>query len=95
MKRRGICRHTISLLGILIAILFIAVSAAHAEWTVVTPPNVSSDWGLAGVQFISSAEGWAVGQDLTNKKGDPECYADTEFPPKRFCGDIVIQGRPE
>jgi hypothetical protein len=55
--------------GILIPILLITVSPAHAEWTVVTPPNVSSDWGLAGVQFISSAEGWAVGQDSTNKKG--------------------------
>ena len=69
MKRRGFCRQTISLLEIFIPVLLIAVSAAHAEWTVVTPPNISADWSLAGVQFISSSEGWAVGQDFTNKKG--------------------------
>jgi hypothetical protein len=33
------------------------------------PPAVSTNWGLVSVQFISSTEGWAVGQDSTNKKG--------------------------
>ena len=35
----------------------------------VTPPNVSSDWGLSAVHFVSSDLGWAVGQDWDNGKG--------------------------
>jgi len=55
--------------GILIAILLIIVSSAYAEWTILKPPNINSDWDLVGVQFISSNEGWAVGKDFLNKKG--------------------------
>jgi len=35
----------------------------------VTPPNVSSDWGLSAVHFVSSDLGWAVGQDFENGRG--------------------------
>ena len=35
----------------------------------VPPPDVSSDWGLSAVNFISSDQGWAVGQDLQNQRG--------------------------
>ncbi len=39
------------------------------SWSFVTPPEVSSDWGLAGVHFTSSDEGWAVGRDNWNGSG--------------------------
>jgi hypothetical protein len=35
----------------------------------VTPPDVSSDWGLSAVHFFTSERGWAVGQDSENKRG--------------------------
>jgi hypothetical protein len=38
-------------------------------WTSVSPPDVSSNWGLSSVDFISPDEGWAVGEDLENKRG--------------------------
>jgi hypothetical protein len=45
-------------------------------WTSVTTlPTVSTDWGLRGAHFISTAatppviEGWVVGKDTLNKKG--------------------------
>ena len=57
---------------ILISIFFILSvpnSLVYAEWINVNPPNVSSDWELLGVQFVSSSEGWAVGQDSLNNEG--------------------------
>jgi len=57
---------------ILISILFILLvpnSPVYAEWTNVTPPDVSSDWELFDVHFISSNEGWAVGHDSLNNTG--------------------------
>ncbi len=56
------------LFGILL-VLFSLNSYAHAEWSDVTPPNVSSDWELFDVQFVSANQGWAVGQDSINGKG--------------------------
>jgi hypothetical protein len=42
----------------------------------VVPPNVSSDWGLSAVDFLSSDNGWAVGQDFENGKGVILLYSD-------------------
>ena len=44
-------------------------SSVYAEWTSITPPNVSTNWDLSGVHFISTSEGWAVGSDKSNRKG--------------------------
>lgn len=48
----------------------------NGTWTAVAPPQVSVppsqvslDWQLEGVQFISPTQGWAVGRDSTNKTG--------------------------
>lgn len=38
-------------------------------WTVVTPPQVDSDWELSNVHFLSPTNGWAVGIDHTSKSG--------------------------
>ena len=38
-------------------------------WSSVPPPSVSSNWTLSGVHFISSSEGWAVGNDDVNHTG--------------------------
>ena len=57
---------------ILISIFFILSvpsTLVYAEWANVNPPNVSSDWELFGVHFISSNEGWAVGEDFINNRG--------------------------
>jgi hypothetical protein len=35
-------------------------------WATVTPPIMNTDWGLEGVHFTSSDEGWAVGGDYTD-----------------------------
>ncbi len=43
---------------------FLSISLVHAEWTVVNPPNVSSNWELLDVRFF-----WAVGRDSENKRG--------------------------
>jgi len=42
------------------------------SWTSVSPPPLvvsSSNWGLSSVDFTSSNEGWAAGQDITNGTG--------------------------
>jgi len=56
----------IFILGLFFAILLIANSSVYAEWTVVNPPLVSSEWDLSGVYFTSPNEGWAVGADYFN-----------------------------
>lgn len=38
-------------------------------WSLVDTPEVSLDWSLNGVYFISSDEGWIVGHDRLNKRG--------------------------
>jgi len=38
-------------------------------WTSVVPPAVSTNWTLYSVHFTSSTEGWAVGEDVTNRRG--------------------------
>jgi len=43
---------------------FFLNSSAFAEWTIVDPPDVSSDWELLSPRFS-----WAVGQDSENKRG--------------------------
>ncbi len=50
-------------------IVSLLASPVCAEWTSVSPPSVSSDWGVWGVNFTSSNEGWAVGPDVTNQRG--------------------------
>ncbi len=42
---------------------------SNGSWAMVQVPAVSSDWGLAAIDFASSSEGWAVGQDNANKRG--------------------------
>lgn len=56
---------------IFFSILLLSFSTAdvYAQWTDVTPPNVSSNWELFGIQFVSATEGWAVGQDSVNNTG--------------------------
>ena len=39
------------------------------SWTSVNPPDVSSNWGLSAVHFLSSDEAWAVGEDFENGRG--------------------------
>lgn len=41
----------------------------NGSWIPVTPPKVSSNWGLNSVHFSSPNEGWAVGWDVENKRG--------------------------
>jgi len=53
---------------ILFALIFLC-SSAHAEWTIVDPPDVSSNWELFGVRFTPSTDVWAVGKDSSNKRG--------------------------
>ena len=45
------------------------VHANKGSWTIVPPPEVSSDWGLSGVSFINANDGWAVGFDRVNQTG--------------------------
>ena len=52
-----------------ILLLSFPTSHVYAQWTDVTPPNVSSNWELFGIQFISATEGWAVGKDSVNNTG--------------------------
>lgn len=56
-------------LGFSLFILFYLNSLAYAGWTVVTPPYVSLDWELKSIYFTSPNEGWAMGNDSSNKKG--------------------------
>jgi hypothetical protein len=42
---------------------------AEGAWNLVTPPEVSFEWGLNAVQFTSQSEGWAVGNDAANGRG--------------------------
>ncbi len=41
---------------------------SNGSWTAVAAPDVSTDWGLAAIDFGSAYEGWAVGQDNTNSR---------------------------
>ena len=50
-------------------ILSVPSTLVYADWTNVNPPNVSSNWELFGIQFISVNEGWAVGRDSLNNTG--------------------------
>ncbi len=50
-------------------ILSVPSTLVYADWTNVNPPNVSSNWELFGIQFISANEGWAVGRDSLNNTG--------------------------
>jgi hypothetical protein len=53
----------------IVTVLLLPSSVVFAKWTSVTPPDVSSGWGLNGVHFTSSSEGWAVGTDNSNGRG--------------------------
>jgi hypothetical protein len=50
-------------------ILLCSNSSGYADWTVVNPPSVISDWQLNKVHFTSANEGWAVGQGISNLVG--------------------------
>ena len=39
------------------------------SWTSVSPPAVSSNWELSGIDLIGPASGWAVGSDVSNLTG--------------------------
>ena len=58
-----------------------AASGGGLVWPVlsVIPPNVSSNWGLSAVSFFSSYEGWAVGQDLANRRGVMLYFSDRSW----------------
>jgi hypothetical protein len=56
------------LVSLLITLSF-SNSSVYAQWTVVSPPDVSSDWWLTGVFFTSPNEGWAIGNDTSNNRG--------------------------
>jgi murein DD-endopeptidase MepM/ murein hydrolase activator NlpD len=49
--------------------LLLSYLPVHAQWTSVTPPDVSAYWYLDDVHFASATEGWAVGEDSTNDRG--------------------------
>ena len=38
----------------------------NGSWTMISPPNAGSYWGINRVHFISSNEGWAVGDTYYN-----------------------------
>jgi len=57
-------------------ILLFSISLGYADWTPVSLPDVSQNWGLSGVHFTSSNEGWAAGIDYTNKRGTLLHYHD-------------------
>jgi hypothetical protein len=42
---------------------------SNGLWTALEVPIISSDWGLAAIDFGSAYDGWAVGQDNANKRG--------------------------
>jgi hypothetical protein len=50
-------------------ILLFSITLGYADWTPVSPPDVSQNWGLFRVYFTSSENGWAVGTDYSNKRG--------------------------
>jgi hypothetical protein len=41
----------------------------NGSWSAVTPPAVSSQWGLSNLHFTTKDEGWAVGRDESNTRG--------------------------
>ena len=52
--------------SISVFILLFWSAFAFSQWTVVTPPTVSTNWALNDVFMISDTEGWAVGWDQAN-----------------------------
>jgi hypothetical protein len=66
--------------SISVFILLFWSTFAFSQWTVVTPPAVSTNWALNDVFMISDTEGWAVGWDhqrgvllhYLNGKWDPD-----------------------
>ena len=48
---------------------FTWTSPVFSQWFVVNPPQVSQDWNLWSVSFASPSNGWAVGEDTSNKRG--------------------------
>ena len=48
----------------LFLLLSLSNSYVHAEWADVTPPNISTNWELFDVKFVSANEGWAVGYGI-------------------------------
>jgi hypothetical protein len=56
-------------LSLLFVFLTFIHSNAYADWKKVSPPAVSTDWELRSVHLVSTAQGWAVGEDHTNHRG--------------------------
>jgi len=57
----------VSLLSLLIFLSW--TSLVFSQWVVVTSPQVSPDWNLWSVSFVGPSNGWAVGEDTSNKRG--------------------------
>jgi hypothetical protein len=55
--------------GVLLKFTNTSTDVTAGSWTVVIPPDISSNWALYGVQFTSATEGWAVGADYSNQRG--------------------------
>ncbi len=45
----------------------------------IAPPKVSSNWGLSAVHFVSSDNGWAVGEDIENGRGVILLFSDRSW----------------
>lgn len=58
-----------------------STTAANLIWPAasIDPPKVSSNWGLSAVHFVSSHNGWAVGQDIENGRGVILLFSDRSW----------------
>jgi hypothetical protein len=70
----------LKILSVFVLVLSV-VSPVYAGtgWSVVAPPDVSSQWTLYGVDFTSKDEGWAVGTDFDHGRGVLLHYAAGEW----------------
>jgi len=66
-RNSGLRKSLIGLIAVMV-VLFLN-STGNADWIPVIPPDLGINWGLQGVHFLSTTNGWAVGIDYTNKKG--------------------------
>ena len=70
MRRNLLHVKQIILVPLLSLLTFLSwTSLVFSQWVVVNPPQVSQDWNLWGVSFADPSNGWAVGGDITNKRG--------------------------
>jgi hypothetical protein len=70
MKRNLFHIKQIILVSLLSLLIFLSwTSLGFSQWVVGSLPQVSQDWNLWSVSFADPSNGWAVGEDTSNKRG--------------------------